>query len=81
MARVRSYVLYASYKGRDPKCDRRLEKAAGKRSSGSGYSVMSGERDFDWEFKEKTAAKRAQKRVQKAGKSCHVKTLVYKDDE
>jgi hypothetical protein len=63
------YTLRASYKGgTDEKFDRKLEKAAGKRSDGSGYAFGPRERDLQWDYEIRPAAKNAEKRVKKAGK-------------
>lgn len=61
-----SYIVQITYKGFDYGLDRALEKAAGSRSTGSGFLFPKGKRDLDWMTETAAQAERIFKRLAKA---------------
>lgn len=61
------WVLNATYAGGyDHKFDRQLEQTLRRNSSGSGFDLMTGERDIDWIYRRAAAAEKAATKLKAA---------------
>ena len=73
---VLEYVVQATYTGVPDERDKRLGKAVGRPSDGSGYAFGSKKRDNHWYYKRASAADAALKRI-RAAKIRGVKARIF----
>lgn len=59
------YRVQASFQGLDYDLDKRLEKSVGKKSCGSGFSLVDGERDIGWVYRFEKDAEKAYKKLKR----------------